>query len=128
MKISPVASNNITNKTNKLCNKSFQGYVNGKFYKDEVIAEAKKALNNPDWKNKLLARKRTIGESLATWHQREGANDIVPRILMGIFTLGITEVTWGLTQIAMDKFDNKSIDKHIKEIEDCLDDLGSDNQ
>lgn len=125
MKINAI--NSFDNNTNyqKKNLKTFQGYINGKFYRDEVILEAKKALNNPDWKSKLIANKRTLGESLATWHQREGSNDIAGRILMGIFTLGLTEVTWGLTQAALDASDNRSIDKMIKEVEDCLETLES---
>ena len=42
---------------------------------------------------------------------------------MGIFTLGLTEVTWGLAQAAMDASDNNDIDKKIEEIEDCMNNL-----
>lgn len=112
-------------KINKNNKPSFQGYVNGKFFKDEIIKEAQSALKNPDWKNKLLTQKISLGETLATWHKREGSNDIVGRVLMGIFTLGLTEVTWGLAHAAMDASDNKKIDNHIKEIEDCIENLKS---
>ena len=108
---------------NNKSNQNFKGYVNGKYYEDEIIREAKKALKNPEWRDKFLNAKRTIGESFATWHKREG-DDLAGRILMGIFTLGLTEITWGLAQVAMDADDNKHIDRKIKKIEECMEDLG----
>ena len=120
--------NQITNRDNRSYRtnyhqKTFKGIVNGKYFSEEVIAEAKKALNNPHWRDKFLARKRTINESLSTWHEREGSNDLTGRILMGIFTLGISEITWGLAQTAMDASDNKSIDDFIKQVEECMKNL-----
>ena len=116
-----------TNSTNKTYNQSFKGYVNGKFFRDEIILEAKEALKNPNWKDKFLNSKRSLGETLATWHEREGANDIAGRVLMGIFSLGITEVTWGLAYRAMDVMDNNTINKKIKEIEECMKNLRTPN-
>ena len=98
--------------------------MNGKYYADEIIMEAKKALKNPNWRNKFIAQKKSLGESLANWHNREG-NELAGRVLMGIFTLGLTEVTWGLANAAMDASDNKLIDKKIKQIEECMEDLGN---
>ena len=82
----------------------------------------KEAFKNPNWRKKFMQAKRTVGESFATWHEREG-NDLAGRVLMGIFTLGLTEITWGLAQTAMDAMDNKSIDRQVKEIEQCIEDL-----
>ena len=117
-------NNHKLNQSNKNSRQSFQGFVNGNYYKDEVIQEAKKALNNPNWKEKFLARKKTLGETLSTWHEREGSSDLTSRVLMGIFTLGISEVTWGLANRAMDVSDNREIDLFIEEVENCIDDLG----
>lgn len=122
--------NQVSNSDNKVYqninsyNKTFKGIVNGKYYKDEIIMEAKKALKNPNWRDKFLTSKKTIEESLSTWHKREGNNNIGARVLMGIFTLGLTEITWGLAQVAQDASDNSDIDKKIEEIENCMEDLG----
>ena len=128
MKINPITNssnfNYPLNQTNN-ANKSFKGIVNGKYYRDEVIREAKKALFNPNWRDKFYARKRDVGETLATWHRREGSNDLATRIFMGVATLGLTEVTWGLAHLADDASENRSIDKFIKEVEECMEDLGS---
>ena len=128
MKINKISfDNNVYQKANQTNNKpAFKGLVNGKFYRDEIINEAKKALRNPEWKDKFLNQKISLGETLATWHKREGANDIVGRVLMGIFTLGLTEITWGLTNRILDVWDNKDIDKTIIEIENCIEDLKND--
>ena len=129
MKINKISfDNNVYQKANQTNNRpTFKGHVNGKFYRDEIINEAKKALKNPKWKEELLNQKRSLGETLATWHTREGSNDIVGRVLMGIVTLGLTEITWGLVHRALDVSDNKDIDKHIEELENCIDDLGKEN-
>ena len=103
--------------------KTFKGYVNGNYYSDEIIKKAKKALFDSNWKEKILAKKRTLKDSFSSWHNRSGQNDIAGRVLMGVFTLGLTEVTWGLTQAAMDAMDNDNIDKEIEEIERCIEDL-----
>lgn len=125
MKISKIST--FSNQQNKTRNQNFCGYVNGKFYRDEVINEARNALKNPEWKEKIIARKRTLGETLSTWHEREGSNDLATRILMGIFTLGLTELTWGAAHRIMDASDNKEIDNLIKEIEECIVDLENDD-
>ena len=44
---------------------------------------------------------------------------------MGICTLGITEITWGMAYRVMDARKNKRIDKLIKDVEDCINDLGN---
>lgn len=125
MRINQISSfnSNVYQKTHPN-NTSFKGIVNGRYYRDEIIEAAKKALKDPNWKDRMLAKKRTLEESFATWHKRGGDNDLAGRVLMGIFTLGITEVTWGLSQAAMDAQDNHQIDKDIEEIERCIDDLG----
>ena len=121
MKIGAIANYHYSNSTNK----SFKGYVNGKYFADEIIKEAKLALKNPDWKNAFIAKKRSLGESFATWHNRQGSNDIAGRVLMGVFTLGLSEVTWGIAQAALDATDNKQIDETIKEIEECMEELAN---
>ena len=106
--------------------KTFKGSVNGNFYTDEVIKEAKEAFKNPNWRKKFMQAKKTVSESFSNWHEREG-NDLTGRILMGIFTLGVSEITWGLAHTAMDAMDNKSIDRHVQEIERCIEDLKKSN-
>ena len=128
MKLTPISEvNNINqaknNYSNNKTSKTFKGYVNGKYFRDEVISEAKKALKNPNWREKFLAQKKSLGDTLSTWHKREGSNDIAGRVIMGIMTLGITEVTWGLANRAMDASENKGIDNFIREVEDCMDNL-----
>ena len=127
MKISPTTETSynypktaLSKKTN---NNSFQGYVNGKFFEDKIISEAKRALKNPKWKEELLSRKRDFAESITTWHQREGQNDIASRVIMGVMTLGLTEISWGLITRVSDIVENKEIDEKIKNIEDCIEQL-----
>ena len=75
MKINQILNYNNNNYHNTNHRKNnFKGYVNGNYYRDEIIMEAKKALNNPNWKEKFLASKTSLGESFSTWHKRSRKN------------------------------------------------------
>ena len=106
---------------------SFKGFVNGKYYEDWIIKEAKEAFDNPKWRNKFLKNKKTVTESLKTWQDTldtgGDAENKVTRVLMGIFSLGATEVGYGALGIIEDQQKNKEIDRNIEKIEDCMVDL-----
>ena len=62
-----------------------------------------------------------------TWQNSLDAGDEtenkVTRALMGVFSLGVTEIGYGTLGIIEDQQKNKQIDKNIETIEDCMVDL-----
>ncbi len=116
-----------TNYQTKNNTQNFKGTVNGKYYEDWIIKEAKDAFDNPKWRNKFLKNKKTVTESLKTWQNSLDAGDEtenkVTRALMGVFSLGVTEIGYGTLGIIEDQQKNKQIDKNIETIEDCMVDL-----
>ncbi len=119
--------NNITQQKNITTNNmslNFKGKVNGKEYEDWIIKEAKEALDNPKWRNEFLKQKQTVSEAISNWHETlDTEAPKTTRVLMGIFSLGVTEVGYGLLNIAETRQENKQIDKKIEHIEDCMIDL-----
>lgn len=127
MKIQPIINANNVNYQNKKVGKntnqpSFQGWVNGSYYKDEIIKEAKAAFDNPNWRDKFIAKKKSIGESLSTWHENDSAG-LPARIICGICSFGLTEIGFGTICTLEDQAENRRIDKMIKEIRDCIEDM-----
>ena len=57
MRIQRIENNNVMNNKNT---KSFKGYVNGKYYEDWIIREAKETMHNPNWKDKFLKKKKLL--------------------------------------------------------------------
>ena len=105
----------------------FNGYVNGHYYKDEIIALAKEYRYKKNWKDVLRSRKESIGEAVSNWHyEYANADDTCPpasRVLMGIFTLGMSEVLMDTTTAISAAVRNSGIEKQINEIAKCIDDL-----
>lgn len=127
MKIQAITNVNNANYQTKRAGKnniqpSFQSYVNGNYYKDEIIKEAKAAFNNPNWRDKFLAKKKSIGESLSTWHDRDDAG-LAGRIIGAIGSFGLTEIGFGTICTLEDQAENREIDRTIKEIRDCIEDM-----
>lgn len=84
-------------------------------------------MHNPNWKDKFLQRKKTVTDSLKTWQDTLDAGDqeenVAARVLLGVFTLGISEVGFGALGILEDKDENKRIDETINQIRNCIEDL-----
>lgn len=124
MKIQRITINQPTN--HQMTNKpSFKGWVNGNYYKDEVIKMAKEALNNPNWKQDLLKNKDDIGKVLSTWHKdlysEQGGG--ATRFLSGVLSFGLSEVLISGPIAIGCAISNAKINKLINEIAKCLDDL-----
>ena len=66
--------------------------------------------------------KTSVGETLATWHDRDSAG-LPARVIGAICSLGLTELGFGLICTLEDQADNKMIDKKISEIEDCIEEF-----
>ena len=103
-------------------NPNFRGIVNGRYFENEIIKEAKEAFSNPNWKRKFLEMKTSVGETLSTWHDRDNAG-IGGRIIGAICSFGLTEIGFGLVCTLQDQADNKMIDKKIEAIEDCIEEF-----
>ena len=106
---------------------TFKGYVNGKFYKDEIIQMAKKFKNKPNWEAELRKGKQTLGEALSSWHHNIAPSDSKPnvfRFFMGIYTLGISEILMGGITTVETAISNNKIENDIDDIANCIKDLG----
>ena len=125
MRIQKVENTSVINKNRNA--KSFKGSVNGKIYEDWIIKEAKEALGNPNWKDKFLKRKKTVSDSLKTWQDTLDTGgeeeNIATRVILGVCSLGISEIGFGALGILEDRDENKRIDKTINKIRDCIEDL-----
>ena len=106
---------------------TFKGFANGRYYDDWIIKEAKEAMNNPDWKDKFIQKKKTVSDSLKTWQDTldtGGENEnMATRVILGICSLGISEIGFGALGILEDKNENKRIDETINKIRNCMEDL-----
>ena len=106
---------------------TFKGFANGRYYDDWIIKEAKEAMNNPDWKDKFIQKKKTVSDSLKTWQDTldtGGENEnMATRVILGICSLGISEIGFGALGILEDKNENKRIDETINKIRNCMVDL-----
>lgn len=124
MRIQKIENSNIINKNNM---QTFKGFANGRYYDDWIIKEAKEAMNNPDWKDKFIQKKKTVSDSLKTWQDTldtGGENEnMATRVILGICSLGISEIGFGALGILEDKNENKRIDKTINKIRNCMEDL-----
>lgn len=124
MRIQKIENSNIINKNNM---QTFKGFANGRYYDDWIIKEAKEAMNNPDWKDKFIQKKKTVSDSLKTWQDTldtGGENEnMATRVILGICSLGISEIGFGALGILEDKNENKRIDETINKIRNCMDDL-----
>lgn len=124
MRIQRIENNNVMNNKHA---KSFKGYVNGKYYEDWIIKEAKEAIHNPKWQDKFLEKKKSISKSLKTWQDTLDTGgeeeNIATRVILGVCSLGISEIGFGALGILEDRDENKRIDKTINKIRDCIEDL-----
>ena len=125
MRIQKVANTSIINKNHNA--KSFKGTANGNYYEDWIIKEAKEAMHNPNWKDKFLQKKKTVSDSLKTWQDTLDTGgeeeNIATRVILGVCSLGISEIGFGALGILEDRDENKRIDKTINKIRDCIEDL-----
>ena len=101
--------------------KSFKGYVNGKYYKDEIIKIAEKALEDP----KILKqfKRKNFFETYTTWHDGNMADSIGERVFLGIFTLGISEISWTFFARLNDIIENHDNKKNLDEVLKCMKDI-----
>ena len=116
--------NNYANKDNsKMAQMSqeFKGYVNGKFYKDEVIQKAKQALKQPEILKSF--KQKSFLDTYKTWHEGTLAESIRERVTVAILTLGISEISWTLIGRLADVIDNAEKKKMLEEILSCMQDL-----
>lgn len=124
MRIQRIENNNVMNNKHA---KSFKGSANGKYYEDWIIKEAKEAMHNPNWKDKFLQKKKTVSDSLKTWQDTLDTGgeeeNIATRVILGVCSLGISEIGFGALGILEDRDENKRIDKTINKIRDCIEDL-----
>ena len=124
MRIQRIDNNNVLNNKNT---KSFKGSANGKYYEEWIIKEAKEAMHNPNWKDKFLKKKKTVSDSLKTWQDTLDTGgeeeNIATRVILGVCSLGISEIGFGALGILEDRDENKRIDKTINKIRDCIEDL-----
>ena len=132
MKIQKIAQYNGANSQKKYIKPNFQGFVNGNYYRDEIIALAKKYRYNPHWKEELRKGKESIEHAIENWHHDVtwgdgGEYDKTNRTLLGIFSLGISEVLMNTTYGISAALKNKKIENMINEIAKCIDDLRHDS-
>lgn len=124
MKVNAIA--NVQSYNNKK-QPSFNAYVNGKYYADEVVKIAKKAKTDNTWKNKLMERKANYIDEFFNWHKAiEDQGGAKTRVLAGILTLGLSEVMMGTFTTIGTVIDNNQLEKMIKDVEDCIIDLQKD--
>ena len=125
MRIQKVENTSVINKNSNA--KSFKGYVNGKYYEDWIIKEAKEAIHNPKWQDKFLEKKKSVSQSLKTWQDTLDTGgeeeNIATRVFLGVCSLGISEIGFGALGILEDRDENKRIDKTISTIKDCIIDI-----
>jgi len=78
---------------------NFRGYVNGRYYEDWIISEAKKALKDTSWEKKFR-KQRNLLRGYLNWHENiKDQGGLTTRILMGTLSLGMSEVfVGGFTQ------------------------------
>ena len=100
---------------------TFRGYVNGKFYKDEIIQKAKKALKDPEILKEF--KQKSFLDTYKTWHEGNMAHSKGERIGLAILTLGLSEVSWTLIARLGDISDNIKNKKDLDEILSCMSDL-----
>ena len=97
-------------------NTKFKGVVNGRYYADNIIEAAKKAIDNPNWEKEMLAKKSTFLKDYTTAHE-----DLSTRILAGIVSFGCSElVIAGISALGSLSDDT---DEKIAKIKDCMIDL-----
>lgn len=129
MKIQAISNLQSINTNSTLNRKStnFKGYVNGNYYKDEVIELAKKYKYNPHWKDELRKGKESIKKAISEWHYEyanpDSSNPTASRVLVGIFSLGLSEVIMNTTTAISTAVNNSGIEKLINEVAKCIDDL-----
>jgi len=125
MRVQKITTNYQTkNYQTKNNTQSFRGFVNGKYYTDHVISEAKKAMRNPNWQKEIRNEYKEYLKGYVTWH--EGIKDQVgatTRALAGILTLGASEVLVAGTAAAAAAANRIGVEKRINEIKDCIIDL-----
>lgn len=103
---------------------SFQGYVNGNYYKDEIIALAKKYRYSSTWKDELRRMKSDVVNDVATWHEAiKDQGGALTRGLCALLSFGASEVLVGGMAATAGIINNVSIEKQINEIAKCMDDL-----
>ena len=102
-------------------NPKFKGYVNGKFYSDEIILQAKKALKNPEILKNF--RQKSFIDTYKTWHEGNMADSLGERVALAIFTLGISEISWTFFGRLLDISENTEKEKDLNEILNCMQDL-----
>lgn len=110
-----------TNYQTKNNTQNFKGYVNGKYYADHIIAEAKKAMHNPNWQKEMRNEYKEYFKGYATWH--EGIKDqggSTTRAIAGILTLGASEVLVAGTATIGAAANRIGVEQRISEIKDCI--------
>lgn len=126
MKINAIsASSSLSNNKSKntLLDNTFKGYVNGKFYKDEIIEKAKQAVKKPEilknYKHKSLL------DTYLTWHKGNMAHSTGERVTLAVLTLGLSEISWTFFARLGDLEENATNKKEFEDIISCMQDLAN---
>lgn len=109
-------------------NPSFQGYINGNYYKDEIISLAKNYRNNSSWKEELRKNKVSLPNAISNWHNNiswsdEKGSPKTNRFFLAFITAGLGEIIAGIGLGISSIIKNYKIEKEINKIDKCLKDL-----
>ena len=113
MKIHSLQSTNF-HSTN--ANKAFKGYINGKYYRDEIIEKARQAMKNSNWEKEMLSKKAKLSD----YFEIEDLHP-VQRVAAAVVSFGTTELLAAFATIADVLSDNT--EKDIEEIKNCIIDI-----
>lgn len=107
---------------NNINRPTFQGWVNGNYYKDEIIELAKKYRFSSTWKSEMREGKESIDHAIANWHGG-GEDDTACRVITAITSFGLSELIMDTASGIGAAVNNKKIENMINEITKCIDDL-----
>lgn len=126
IRIQPITNSNYQNRVvNKnIIQPSFQGYVNGNYYKDEIIELAKKYRFSSTWKDELRKGKESVEHAISNWHHEYADDeDGIGRAITAVTSFGLSELIMDTATGVGAAVKNRKIEKMINEIAKCMDDL-----
>ena len=129
MKIQSVQNSNIMNYKNNIFNRNttqnptFQGTVNGHYYKDEIVRLAQVYQYKSNWADELRNGKGSIGHAIKNWHNEFNDKMGIGRTIIAITSLGLSEICMDIISGAGAIVNNSNIENKISEIKNCIDDL-----
>ena len=122
MKIQSVQNSNIMNYKNNIFNRNttqnptFQGTVNGHYYKDEIVRLIKVYQYKLIWDDVIENGK---GNKSDAFNDKMG----IGRTIIAITSLGLSEICMDIISGAGAIVNNSNIENKISEIKNCIDDL-----